>query len=265
MNLAVLIKQVPDTHEIRLDPKTGTLIREGVDSIINPDDRLGLELALNIKDQTGGKVTVLSMGPPQAVDALTEALAMGADQGVLLSDRNFAGADTWATSLTLGKALDLLQKKEGLAMVICGRQAIDGDTAQIGPQVAEHLGWPQITYVVNLSLEQDWVRAWRLLEGGEEEVLCPLPCLVTVQKWPHKPRFPRLDRLFDMCLAKAPSSILNAADIGCPARTTGLRGSLTQVARTFSPKSEKETSWLEGSPREQASLLLDHLREHKLI
>lgn len=266
MNIAVLVKQVPDTTEITIDPKTGTLVREGVESIMNPDDRLGLETALGMKDAAGAKVTVLSMGPPQAIDVITEALAMGADAGVLLSDRNFAGADTWATSYTLGKALEhLAERKDGLDLVIAGRQAIDGDTAQIGPQVAEHLGWPQVTYCAAVSLEDGGLRALRRLPDGEEEVACPLPAVVTVLDAPVPPRRPLVDRLLWACTQAAPIDIWNAADIGTPAKSTGLKGSLTLVSRTFSPKTERQTKWLEGPPAQVARELVAELKERKLI
>ena len=149
MKIVVCVKQVPDTTEVRLDPVTNTLIRDGVPSIINPDDKAGIEAALRIKEEVGGTVTIVSMGPPQADVALREALAMGADDAILISDRAFGGADTWATSSTIAAAL----KKLDYDLIITGRQAIDGDTAQVGPQIAEHLGIPQISYV-------DWIECW---------------------------------------------------------------------------------------------------------
>ncbi|MCK4614965.1 MAG: electron transfer flavoprotein subunit beta/FixA family protein, partial [Thermoplasmata archaeon] len=155
MNIIVCIKQVPDTTDVKIDQKTGTLIREGVPSIVNPDDKHAVEEALKLREKFGGSVTALSMGPPQAEDALREVSAMGVDEMILLSDRSFAGADTWATSYTLGEAV----KKIGFDLVICGREAIDGDTAQIGPQLAEHLRVPQITYV-------------RKVEVGDGKILC---------------------------------------------------------------------------------------------
>jgi electron transfer flavoprotein beta subunit len=265
MNIAVLVKQVPDATEIKMDPKTGTLIREGVESIINPDDRLGLETALLIKDAGQAVVTALSMGPPQAMDALSEAYAMGADRGILLSDRNFAGADTWATSYTLGKALEKLAAEGGLDLVIAGRQAIDGDTAQIGPQAAEHLGWPQVTYVQEMRIEGQAIRAWRKLPHGVEEVLCPLPAVVTVLASPQPPRWAQVDRLLRACQPEAPLDVWDAADIGAPAKYTGLKGSPTQVVKTFSPKAARKTQWLEGAAAEQAQALVNALREKKLI
>ena len=165
MEIVCLIKQVPDTTDVKIDPKTGTLIREGVPSIINPDDKNALEEALVLKERFGGKVTVVSMGPPQAEEALREAYAMGADDCILLCDRAFAGADTLATSYTLATAVKNIGKFD---IVVCGRQAIDGDTAQIGPQVAEILGLPQITYVKNLEIDGKKVTAHRTLEDGYE-------------------------------------------------------------------------------------------------
>lgn len=265
LRVAVLVKQVPDSAEIKMDPKTGTLIREGVPAVMNPDDRLGLETALLLKDVLGAQVTALSMGPPQAVDVLSEALAMGADRGVLLSDKNFAGADTWATSFTLGRALERLMSQGPLDLVVCGRQASDGDTAQIGPQVAEHLGWPQVTYVERLELQGRELRAWRRLPGLTQEVLCHLPAVVTVLATPQAPRWPLVDRLLWACRQEAPLEMWDAADIQAPAAQTGLKGSLTRVVKTFSPKGQRVTQWLEGAPAEQASALLADLRGHKLI
>jgi electron transfer flavoprotein beta subunit len=265
MNIAVLVKQVPDTTDIKIDPKTGTLVREGVQAVMNPDDRLALETALLLKDEFPSQVTALSMGPPQAVDVLSEAYAMGADAGVLLSDRNFAGADTWATSFTLGRALERLAGKAPLDLVVCGHQASDGDTAQIGPQVAEHLGWPQLTYVQELRLEGNTLRAWRRVSGGVEEVTCPLPAVITVLAVPGPCRWPQVDRLILACSPKAPIEVWNAVDIAAPAASTGLRGSLTKVLKTFSPKAQRVTSWLEGSAAEQAAALAAQLRAKKLI
>jgi electron transfer flavoprotein beta subunit len=265
LHVAVLVKQVPDSAEIRMDPKTGTLIREGVPAVINPDDRLALETALILKDALGASLTALSMGPPQAVDVLSEALALGADRGVLLCDRNFAGADTWATSYTLGRALERLLGQGPLDLVVCGRQASDGDTAQIGPQVAEHLGWPQVTYVERLEVTGRELRAWRRLPGLVQEVLCPLPAVVTVLASPETPRWPLLDRLLMACREQAPLEVWDAADIEAPAARTGLRGSLTRVVKTFSPKGQRVTNWLEGSAAEQATFLLAELRGHKLV
>ena len=196
MNIVVLIKQVPDTTDVKIDPKTGTLIREGVPSIINPDDKHAIEEALQLKEKFGGKVTVISMGPPQAVDALRESKAMGVDDNILLSDRAFAGADTWATSYTLAAAI----KKVGeYDIIICGRQAIDGDTAQVGPQVAECLDLPQITYVRKIDIEGKKLTAERALEDGFERIETQLPALITVIKDLNKPRYPSVRGIVEAC------------------------------------------------------------------
>ena len=168
MNIIAMVKQVPDTTEVKLDPKTGNLIREGIENIINPDDRHAVEAAVGLKEEFGGKVTAISMGPPQAIDVISEALGMGADEGVLLSDQAFAGADTWATSFTLGKAIEKIGDYD---LIICGRQAIDGDTAQIGPQVADCLDIPQMTYVYEIEqVNEKTILVNRRLEDGFEKV-----------------------------------------------------------------------------------------------
>ena len=233
-DIIVLIKQVPDTTEVKLDPKTGNLIREGIESIINPDDRHALEAAISLKEDLGGKVTAVSMGPPQAIDAITEALGMGVDKGVLLSDRAFAGADTWATSSTLGKAIEKMGRYD---LILCGRQAIDGDTAQIGPQVAEYLGVPHVSYVCAIEeIKKKRMIVKRRLEDGYERVQCTLPALITVIGELNTPRYPLVGGLIAACQEKAPITLWNAADIGVQTRDVGLEGSLTHVIKTFSPK-----------------------------
>jgi len=263
MRIIVLIKQVPDTTEIKIDQKDGTLIREGVESIINPDDRHAIELAVTITRDNGGTATVISMGPAQAIDAISEALGMGIDEGILLTDRNFAGADTWATAFTLGMAIKKVRKYD---LIICGRQAIDGDTAQIGPQVAEFLGLPQITYVREIE-EIDGKRlvVQRALEDGYERVASPLPALITVTKEINTPRFPRVDLLIDACKDTANITIWNVADIGLTVQEIGLSGSLTRVIKTFSPKGKREREMLKGSKEEVISQLLDRMRGKQLI
>jgi len=171
LNIVVCIKQVPNTNEVKLDPVTGTLIREGVPSIINPDDKAGLEAALRKKDANGAHVTVVSMGPPQADAALREALAMGADEAVLVTDRAFGGADTLATSTTIAAALKTLQYD----LIITGRQAIDGDTAQVGPQIAEHLGIPNISYAEEIKLDGDYVTVKRQYEDRYHIIKVKMP------------------------------------------------------------------------------------------
>jgi len=263
MNIIVLIKQVPDTNEIKIDPKTGNLIREGVESIINPDDRHAIEVALTLKEKLGGKTTALSMGPPQAIDAVSEALGMGIDQGILLTDKNFAGADTWATAFTIGRAL---RKLKGYDLIICGRQAIDGDTAQIGPQVAEFLNVPQLTYVREIEqIDEKRIVVKRALEDGYERVEASLPAVITVVKEANKPRHPRVSFLIDACQDKAPIKIWNAADLGVTVQEIGLSGSLTRVIKTFSPKSKREGEMLEGDTQAVVSQLIGKLHEKHLV
>jgi len=263
MDIIVLIKQVPDTTEVKLDPKTGNLIREGIESIINPDDRHALEAAVCLKEDLGGKITAVSMGPPQAIDAISEALGMGADKGILLSDRAFAGADTWATSYTLGKAIEKIGRYD---LILCGRQAIDGDTAQIGPQVAEYLRIPHVSYVFEIekTTKKNMV-VKRRLEDGYERIQCSLPALLTVIAELNTPRWPMVGELIAACQEKAPITLWNAADIGVQTREIGLEGSLTHVIKTFSPKFKREGEILEGDVPAVVASLMGKLKENSLI
>jgi electron transfer flavoprotein beta subunit len=193
MKIVVCIKQVPDTNEVKLDPKTNTLIREGVPSIINHDDKSGIEAALLLKEKTGATVTVVSMGPPQADVALREALAMGCDEAYLVSGREFGGSDTWATAHIIAAAV----KKVGYDLVITGRQAIDGDTAQVGPQIAEQLGIPQVSYVEKLDLKGDTLHVQRQYEDRYHEIEVKLPCLITALQELGAPRYMTVGGIFD--------------------------------------------------------------------
>ena len=263
MNIIVLVKQVPDTTEIKLDPKTGNLIREGIESIMNPDDRHALEAAVSLKESMGGSVTVLSMGPPQAIDVITEAMGMGADRGILLSDRAFSGADTWATSLTLGKALEKIGDYD---LIICGRQAIDGDTAQIGPQVADHLSIPHVSYVFGIDeISEERLVVRRRLEDGFERIETPVPALLTVIGELNSPRYAVVGPLIAACGEKASIEIWNAADIGAKTHEIGLEGSLTHVIKTFAPKFKRQGEILEGAARESISTLLGKLHENRIV
>lgn len=262
MNTIVLIKQVPNTHDVKMDPKTGTLIREGVQTMINPDDLNALEEALRLKEQFGGKITAVSMGPPQAVEALAEAIGMGVDEAVLLSDKAFAGADTWATSHTLGNCI---RKIGTFDLVLCGRQAIDGDTAQIGPQVAEMLGIPQVTYVRRLSVKGKKIWAERVLEEGHEVVEVPLPALMTVLRESNLPRYPSIPGIIFACSPESRISFWNAADIGVKAYEVGLSGSLTNVIRTFPPEKKKQGETLTGSTTEIVGQLVEKLKERHIL
>lgn len=238
MNIIVCIKQVPDisqTVEVRLDPETHTLIREGVPSVVNPFDMYAIEEALRIREKQGGKVSVISMGPPQAKDALKEAIAMGADSAILISDPNFAGADTLATSFTLATTI---KKMGDFDLILCGKQAIDGDTGQVGPELAEFLDIPIITFVRKIELIKDgYAKVERAVEDGIEEVLTELPALFTVVKEINEPRLPSLK---GKLLAKRTEiPVWGVAELGLSPNEVGLTGSPTQVIRTFTAEQKR--------------------------
>ncbi len=266
MHAIVCMKQVPDTTDVKINPETNTLVREGVASIINPFDTYAIEEALRLKERLGGKVTVLSMGPLQAREALKEAIAMGADEAVLLSDRAFAGSDTWATAYTLSQAIRRLAPFD---VILCGKQAIDGDTGQVGPGIARQLRIPQLTYVCRIQ-EFDpasrRTRVERLLEEGREVVACALPALLTVVKDINQPRYPTFMGIRRAARLEIPvwdSKALSEAD---PA-FLGLKGSPTQVVRIFHPPARTgKVVFLNGdSPTEIAARLADRLREDKVV
>jgi electron transfer flavoprotein alpha/beta subunit len=260
VNIVVCIKQVPDTAEVKINPETGTLIREGVPSIINPFDMHAIEAGLQIKEKVGGKVTVLTMGPPQAETALREALSMGADDAVLLSDRAFAGSDTWATSYILSRAISKL----GADIIICGKQAIDGDTAQVGPEVAEFLNIPHISYVRRIEdIAGGSVRVQRLMDEGYDIVESTIPVLFTVVKELNEPRLPSLKG--KMVAKKAEIKKLSLSDIQVDENKTGLKGSPTQVKNIFAPEVKKDRRMLEGKPEEQVDALIQELRRLKCL
>lgn len=274
MNIIVLVKQVPNTTRVKLDPKTGNLIREGLESIVNPDDLHALEAAIRLKEEMGARVTAVSMGPPQAVDALTVALGMGADKAILLCDTAFAGADTWATSLTLSRAIEKIGEYD---LILCGHQAIDGDTAQIGPQVADWLGIAQATYVKEIeqvtpkepgepgepkeSGKPGEIIVKRRLENGVERLACQLPALVTVIKELNRPRYAHMERLITSCSDKAPILVWNAADIGVNTCEVGLEGSNTHVIKTFTPNFKRQKEILTGSKDAMVAQLFARLKK----
>ncbi len=261
MDTVVLVKQVPDTAEVSIDPKTGTLIREGVESIVNPEDLNAVEAALRLRSDHGGTVTALTMGPPQAREALLEVLAMGADRAVLLTDKAFAGADTLATSYTLGRAIEKIGRFD---LVVCGRQAIDGDTAQIGPQVAEFLGIPQVTYVQALEVRDGFLIARRGLEDGYETIKTPLPALVTVTSDLNSPRLPTVEGIMSACAGPEAVDVWNAADIGAMADRTGIRGSPTWVAKTETPSKARRCVMAGGGDEEKARAAAAEIRKRIL-
>lgn len=261
MKIIVCIKQVPDTTDVRINPETNTLIREGVESIINPFDLYAIEEAVRIKEQHGGEVTVISMGPPQVESALREAISLGADRAVHLCDRAFAGADTWATSYALARGI---RKIGDYDLVICGKQAIDGDTAQVGPGIAVGLDIPQLTYIKKIEeLSEGKIRVQRMIEEGYQVLEGDLPCLLTVVKEINEPRLPSLKG--KMKAKKAEITIWTAEDIEAEINLIGLNGSPTQVVKIFSPPAREGGEILQGDPEEITNRLVTALEKNKII
>ena len=263
MKIIVCIKQVPDTTEVKLDPVKGTLIRDGVPSIINPDDKAGLEAALRIKDQNGAHVTVVSMGPPQAEIALREALAMGADEAVLVTDRAFGGADTWATSYTIASAIRTMDYD----LIIAGRQAIDGDTAQVGPQIAQHLDLPQVSYVEGIeSVSDDKLVLRRQFEDRQHIGEVDLPCLITVLCELNAPRYMSGAGVFDAYREKT-VKVLTFADIECviDKSNIGLAGSPTRVTQSFTKQPKAKGEKYEVDADEAVRIIVEKLAEKHII
>ncbi len=263
MHIVVCIKQVPNTTDVRINPETNTLVRDGVESIINPFDENAIEAALQLKDEHGAKVTVISMGPPQAESALRDALALGCDEVRLVSDRAFAGSDTWATSYALAQAIKSLG---GADLILCGKQAIDGDTAQVGPGIAEFLGLPVVTYIRKLELLDDGarVRVERVFEDGYEVIESEMPVVLTVLKEMNIPRLPSLKGRMRAKRAEIP--VLSAEAIGAEEEKVGLKGSPTRVVRIFSPPKKTGGMRIDGtSPLDAARLLVEKLKEQRVI
>jgi len=239
-----------------MNEETGTLIRDGVPSILNPFDEFAVEAAIQLKEQYGGEVTIITMGPPQAKDALLKALAMGGDKAVLLTDRAFAGADTWATALTLAEQI----RKMEFDLVICGKQAIDGDTAQVGPEMAELLGIPQICYVRHLELSEDGkqVIVHRETDEGYEVVKAKLPVLLTATKGLNEPRLPNIMGI--MKAKQKPFEEVNIEKLGTDPDRLGLNGSPTQVRKVFAPEKKKGGIKIEAeNPATAAKQLVEFL------
>jgi len=258
MKILVCVKQVPDAKDVRLDPVTNTLAREGVESIMNPYDRHALEEAVAIREQLGGTVTVITMGPPQAEAVLREAIACGADDGVLVSDRAFAGADTWATAYTLARAAQTLGDFD---LIVCGKQAIDGDTAQVGPGLACRLQIPYATCVQKTRKVADGaIEVERMMDDGFDVVRLPLPALLTVVKDINEPRVASLKG--KMKAKKAEIRKFSAADIGADPQCIGLAGSPTQVVRVFSPEARGDRRIFSGNVQQQVEQLVACLKIH---
>ncbi len=260
MNIIVCIKQVPDTNEVKLDPVTGTLIREGIPSIINPDDKAGLEAALRIKDENGAKVTVISMGPPQADLALREALAMGADEAILVTDRAFGGADTWATSSTLASAV----KKLPYDLIITGRQAIDGDTAQVGPQISEHLGLVNISYAEKITVKGEYVEVQRQYEDRYHVIKAKMPCLITALAELNEPRYMSPKGIFDAYREKE-VAIWTRPDLDVEDGNIGLKGSPTRVFKSFTKALKGKGTVVNLDAQESVDFLVEKLHEKFIL
>jgi electron transfer flavoprotein beta subunit len=261
MRIIVCVKQVPDTTEVKIDPETNTLIREGVPSILNPYDQFAVEEAVRLRDANGeGQVTVMSMGPPQARSALMKCLALGVDDAILLSDRAFAGADTWATSYTLAAAI---RKLGNFDLIVCGLQAIDGDTAQVGPELAQNLDIPQVTYVEKTELEGEKLAITKQTEEGYQILEATMPILLAVM--PPTSFEPGLAPMSGIMKAKKkPFEVWDSAALGEDASKLGLDGSFTEVVRTFPPPSRGTCQRLEGEPAQASETLVEQLMKKGL-
>ena len=265
LKIIVCAKQVPDTNEIKIDPVKNTLIREGVPSILNHDDANALEEALKIKDMyPDTHITVITMGPPQAKDMLIECMAMGADEGILASDRALGGSDTWATSNALSAVIEKIGEYD---IIFAGRQAIDGDTAQLGPQIAEKLGIPQVTYVTEFEMDKNMkdITVKRALEDGYEVIKIQTPCMLTAIKELNNPRYMTVGGIFEACKKEIPT--WGAKDLGVdPVKEVGLDASPTNVFRSFTPAPKGKGIMIEAdSNQEAAQKLLINLKAKHVI
>lgn len=262
LNILVCIKQVPETRDVEVDENTGVLKREGVDSKMNPFDLYALEAGVQLKERYGGKVTVISMGPPQAAAVLKEAYMMGADAGILMSDRKFAGADTLATAFTLAQGIG---RSGSFDLILCGKQTTDGDTAQVGPGIAEFLDLPHVSYVSSiLALDADYITVEKDLTDGIQVCRVHLPCLLTLMETANQPRLPSY-RL-KLATSGRPIEVVSYKDLP-PVKTEyyGLDGSPTQVERIFPPESHRDRIVYHGEPDEIANQLYVQLKEHRFI
>jgi electron transfer flavoprotein beta subunit len=261
MHIAVCLKQVPNTTELRLDPKTNSLLRDGVEAVLNPLDDYPLETALRLRESCGGSITAITMGPPQAAAVLERAMAMGVDETLLVCDRQFAGADTWATSRALAQTLANTGPYD---LILCGKQAIDGDTGQVGPEIAGHLGIPQATNIAAVMFKDDQtLELTRLFDQGKAMIRLELPALITVVKEANEPRLPSLaGRLRAWCQAPR---VLDAGALNLSSQESGLEGSPTQVLRVAGFQATRPHICLPGAARRQAQQLVAQLRQHKLI
>lgn len=263
MKFIVCIKQVPDTTEVEVDRERGTIIRDGVPSILNPFDEFALNVAIKLKESTEAQIVAVSMGPPQAEQALKKCLAIGADEAILLTDRAFAGSDTWATSLTLARAIEAIEGKEKI--IFCGQQAIDGDTAQVGPEIAQHLGYSHVTYVEEIEeVTKKHVIVRKETDEGYVRIKCKMPtviaCLATSD---FEPRIPNIRDIF-----KAKRKTLHTWDagkLGGEQSQFGLDGSLTQVVRSYAPSARGDCVMVEENPEVAVQKIMEYLRDQGVI
>lgn len=268
MLIVACIKQVPDTTQVQIDPVTNTLVREGIPFIVNPYDTHALEESLRLKDRFGCRVAAISMGPPNAEATLKKALALGVDEAILLSDRVFGGADTLATSNVLAAAIRKLSEEDEVGLVICGKQTIDGDTAQVGPGIATRLGYTQLTlidHIEDFDAAGRKIRVRRKLEGRHEIVEAPLPAMLTVVRELNRPRYPTVP--MRLASVDAEVKVWNNQVLKLDEQKIGLKGSPTWVSRIFSPEREKGEIIGDGvkDPKETANLLIDKLLSKDLL
>ena len=257
MNVIVCLKQVPGTTNVKIDPQTNTLIRQGIETIINPFDTYALEEGVRLKERFGGKVTALSMGPPQAEAALREAVSLGADEAVLLSDKAFAGADTWATAYTLAGAINKLEQYD---IIICGRQTLDGDTGQVGPELSEMLEVPFVAYVSQIEeIADGQMRVQRMVEEGHELIETPLPAVITVVKEINVPRLPSLRGIMKSKSAVIP--VWGVQELGIDQGRVGLSGSFTKVIKVFFPQRVCQSEIFQGELETQVECLFGRLKD----
>ena len=260
MNIIVCLKQVPGTTAVKINPETNSLIREGIENIINPFDTYALEEGVRLREKHGGKVTVITMGPPQAEAALREAISLGADEVILLSDRAFAVADTWATAYTLSRAVVKLADYD---LIICGRQTIDGDTGQVGPELAEMLDMPFVAYVSNIEeIKESYLRVRRMVEEGHEVIETTLPAVITVAKEINVPRLPSLRGKMQSKSAAITTWTINDLDV--VENMVGLAGSSTQVIKIFFPEMVSQAEILQGDLESRVDTLIERLKKANL-
>lgn len=265
MKILVCAKQVPNTKNVTTDPETGRINRQGVESILNPDDANALEAALQIKDADpeNTTVTVITMGPDQAKEMLIECMAMGADDAILLSDRKFGGSDTWATSNAI--AAGMANVKGGFDLILGGRQAIDGDTAQVGPQIAEKLHIPQVTYAQKIDIDGKKVTVQRQLEDGYEVIEVNMPCMVTCVKELNTPRYMNVGRIYDAYDQPERITTWSFDDVEIEESETGLKASPTNVFTSFAPTPKGAGVMLEGTDKEMVDALMTSLKEKHYV